>query len=89
MSKFFDAVSRFGPLVAAFIAGLGGTIGQLFPQTAPIVDAVRSALGLFGVQADADLVGFFSDLVASAFLLYGSLRKAIALVRERYFGEAA
>ena len=81
MSKFLGLVSRFGPLVAALAVGLGGLIATVAPEAKPFVDGVVSFLGLFGVQPDAAVLSETTSIVASAFLVYGGVRKLISLVK--------
>ena len=81
MAAFLKVISRFGPLIAAFLVGLGGVI----PGATPIVDGVISALGFIGVKPDAESAVFFTNLVASALLLYGSVVKGYKLIRNKFF----
>lgn len=81
MSAILKIVSRFGPLIAAFLVGLGGII----PGATPIVDGVISALGFLGIKPDAESAAMFANLAASILLLYGSIVKGYKLIRAKFF----
>jgi len=81
MSKFLGYVSRFGPLVAALAVGLGGLIAIVAPEAKPFVDSAVAVLGLLGVEPNAEALSETTSVVASAFLVYGGVRKLISLVR--------
>lgn len=81
MAKYLSFVSRFGPLVAALAVGLGGLLAAVAPGAKPVVDGVVAFLSLFGVQPNAAVVGETTSVVASAFLVYGGVRKLISIFR--------
>ena len=81
MATVLKLVGRFGPLVAAFLVGLGGVI----PGATPIVDGVISALGFLGIKPDAESAALFANLAASVLLLYGSVVKGYKLIRAKFF----
>lgn len=81
MAAFLKVISRFGPLIAAFLVGLGGVI----PGATPIVDGVVSALGFLGIKPDAESAALFANLAASVLLLYGSVVKGYKLIRDKFF----
>lgn len=81
MSAILKIVSRFGPLIAAFLVGLSGVI----PGATPIVDGVISALGFLGIKPDAESAALFANLAASILLLYGSIVKGYKLIRAKFF----
>ena len=82
--KALSVVGRYGPLVSAVLVGLGGLIGQFFPDAKPVVDSVVTLFGYFGAHADPDVVGSITGVVASALLVYGGARKTVNIVRDKY-----
>jgi hypothetical protein len=80
-----NALGRYGPLVAAFVVGAGGIASIINPELKPVLDGVLGVFRLVGVAADPGLVGEIGVATASGLLVYGSVRKAINLVRA-YFG---
>lgn len=81
MGSFFSLIGRFGPLVAAFGVGLGGLLTVVAPGAKPIVDAFVAFLGFFGATPDVVVTAEITSIVASLFLVYGSVRKLINLVK--------
>ena len=81
MSKLLAYVLRYGPLVAALALGLNAVITPIFPAYAGILNSVLSALALFGVQPNQELVSLVGGVVAGVLALIGFGRKIIALVK--------
>lgn len=81
MGNFLALIGRFGPLVAALGVGLGGLLTVVAPGAKPIVDAFVAFLGFFGATPDAVFTAEIASIVASLFLVYGSVRKLINLVK--------
>ena len=74
MSKVWQYVLRYGPLVAA----LAGGVALAYPAAAPVINSILSALGFVGVQPDPTLVPDIAALVTAGFLLLGFVRKVIS-----------
>ena len=83
MKNALSAVGRYGPLVAAILVGTRGLVSQFFPEARPVVDSIVTLFGFFGAQADADVVGSITGVVASALLVYGGSRKTINIVKDK------
>ena len=81
MASFLSFVGRYGPLVAAFLVGVGGLIAVAFPAAKPFVDGAVAALGFLGAAPDAAVVSLVGEVVASGLLVYGSIRKLINIVK--------
>ena len=81
MSSFLTFVGRYGPLVAAFLVGVGGLIATAVPEAKPFVDGAVAALGFLGATPDAAVVSLVGEAVASGLLVYGSVRKLINIVK--------
>lgn len=85
MGSILKVISRFGPLIAAFLVGLVGVI----PGADSILQGIVTALGFLGIQPDAESAAMFGNLVASALLLYGSVIKFYKLIRAKFFPPTA
>lgn len=86
MSKALAFVSRYGPLLAALLVGLGGLIATFAPGATPFVDGFVAFLGFFGAAPDAAVATEVSGIVGSALLVYGGVRKLFNIVKEKLNG---
>lgn len=76
MSKLFEYVHRFGPLVASLVLGASAVLPANFK---PIADAVTALLGVAGVSADPAAVSNIGLIVSGVLALIGVVKKSVSL----------
>ena len=81
MSKFWQYVLRFGPLVAAFALGLSAFVEVWVPGFTGILNNILSVLSFVGIKPDTAVIVEIANLVAGITALVGVARKLWALVK--------
>ena len=81
MAAILKVISRFGPLIAAFLVGLATVI----PGAEPILNSIVGVLAMVGITPDAQTAEQLGTIIAGALLLYGSVVKFYKLIRDKFF----